>query len=250
MSLIDKSIKLQFTKNDSVSYLEAITQAIYSIAKTIFINSFIDNTDSTIYFNQEKKDGIKFSLDDSNMSLRLIFIINGNTYKRYTLYENNLTNAIFDKDTIYYNVNTEKMNFAFSFKEGYLNYCIGYQKEIGFYLCGFFGGSSSSSQGYPEIFLSNYRFYKVGENSRISYNKWVSDDIFPFITLQQVPLFISQGNFNNLYELTGIYDNLILNKYHIIQSNNKNYRVLSMYDFGLNGAGYGMPVLAMEVTDD
>ena len=31
----------------------------------------------------------------------------------------------------YYNINTEKMNFAFSFVEGYLNYCIGYQKEIG-----------------------------------------------------------------------------------------------------------------------
>lgn len=247
MSLIDKSIKLQFTKNDSVSYLEAITQAIYSIAKTIFINSFIDNTDSTIYFNQEKKDGIKFATAGYNIGFN--FIINGNAYDRSVLYDNS-PNSIFRKDTIYYNVNAEKMNFAFSFKEGYLNYCIGYQKEIGFYLCGFFGGSSSNTQGYPEIFLSDYHFYKYGIDNIASYNKWVTNSIFPFITLQQVPLFISQGNFNNLYELTGVYDDLILNKYHIIQSNNKNYRILSMYDFGLRGAGWGMPVLAMEVTDD
>lgn len=249
MSLIDKSIKLQFIKNDSESYLGAITQAIYSIAKTIFINSFIDNTDSTIYFNQEKKDGIKFSLNNSNMNLILTFIINGNIYDRGVLYDNSV-NSIFHKDTIYYNVNTEKMNFAFSFKEGYLNYCIGYQKEIGFYLCGFFGGSGVHTQGFPEIFLSDYRFYKVGTDTTSSYNKWVTDSIFPFITLQQIPLLISQGNFNNLYELTGVYDDLKLNQYHIIQSNNKNYRILSMYDFGLQGAGAGEPVLAMEVTDD
>ena len=246
MSLIDKSIKLQFTRGDSVSYLEAITQAIYSIAKTIFINSFIDNTDSTIYFNQEKKDGIKFSTTGSNIGFH--FIINGNAYDRGVLHDNG--HSIFNKDTIYYNVNTEKMNFAFSFKEGYLNYCIGYQKEIGFYLCGFFGGSGVYTQGYPEIFLSDYRFYKYGTDTASSYNKWVTNSIFPFITLQQVPLLISQGNFNNLYELTGVYDDLKLNQYHLIQSNNKNYRILSMYDFGPQGAGVGEPVLAMEVTDD
>lgn len=249
MSLIDKSIKLQFIKNDSESYEAALTQAIYSIIKTIFEDSFIDENDSTIYFNQEKKDGIKFSAQDTRM-LSLTFIINGNSYNRKVHYSNDV-NYIFSKNIIYYNINIEKMNFAFSFVEGYLNYCIGYQKEIGFYLCGFFGGWMSNTQGYPEIFLSNYNFYKFGvTNESASYNKWVSDSIFPFITLQQVPLFISQGNFNNLYELTGVYDDLILNKYHIIQSNNKNYRVLSTYDFGLKGAGWSMPVLAMEVTDD
>ena len=70
-----------------------------------------------------------------------------------------------------------------------------------------------------------------------------------------MPLFIKQGNFNSLYEVSSCAANRIFNKNEVINSKGKYYRLLYSYAVTLTGGNPDrgdstVVFLAMEVADD
>ena len=93
MSLIDKSININAS---SASVLPAcIIEAIYPIIKSIFLNSSIDNDNSMLYFDLEKKNGIGFQVSSSYL-LVIKYLINNNQYNyNYLSIIENISDNIF-----------------------------------------------------------------------------------------------------------------------------------------------------------
>lgn len=250
MSLIDKSININAS---SASVLSAcIIEAIYPIITSIFLNSSIDNDNSMIYFDLEKKNGIGFQ---ANSTLSIKYLINNNQYIYNYLTNSNINGLINDCKKIYYNISANKDIISFSFTEGILDFGIGYQKEIGYFE--FWLGNlhyRSNIDPNAHLFIQNNNIYKEQTYSYDYSSRWLSTEL-PSITLNQLPLFIMQGNFNSLYEVSSCATNRIFNKNEIINSKGKYYRLLYSYAAKLagNNSDRGdstVIFLAMEVADD
>lgn len=252
MSLIDKSININAS---STSVLPAcIIEAIYPIIKSIFLNSSIDNDNSMIYFDLEKKNGIGFKVSSSLLAIK--YLINNNQYIYNYLYEDSSTDALInDCKKIYYNISANKDIISFSFTEGILDFGIGYQKEIGYFEFWLGNlGYDSNIDSNAHLFIQNNNIYKKQEYSYDYPSRWLSTEL-PSITLNQLPLLIKQGNFNSLYEVSSCASNRIFNKNEVINSKGKYYRLLCSYEAkrasSVSDRGDRAVVfLAMEVADD
>lgn len=251
MSLIDKSININAS---SSSVLPAcIIEAIYPIIKSIFLNSSIDNDNSMIYFDLEKKNGIEFQVN--SYSLVIKYLINNNQYIYNYLYKGSSIDLINSCKKIYYNISANKDIISFSFTEGILDFGIGYQKEIGYFEF-WLGNLHYQSNVDPDahLFIQNNNIYKKQEYSYDFSPRWLSTEL-PSITLNQLPLIIKQGNFNSLYEVSSCAANRIFNKNEVINSKGKYYRLLYSYAVTLTGGNPDrgdstVVFLAMEVADD
>ena len=250
MSLTDKRIDITFDETNEVEMITAITQTVYSIIKDVFTDSIIDDTIPMIYFDQEKKNGIKFTKTQSGNSspkFSIEFLIN-NTSHIYNY--NSFTPSSYK--ILYYNTSINQDIFAFGFHPGSLNFGIGYQTEIGFW--GFYIGSVAYSyERDAHLLLSSYDIRKEQYSSASSTTRWVSSD-FPHLSLIQLPLFVQQGNFNNLYELHCCDSNRAINPNETFFSyNGKYYRLIHTYDFSENQYNLGKHetvVLAMEIAKE
>lgn len=250
MSLTDKRIDITFDETNEVEMITAITQTVYSIIKDVFTDSIIDDTVPMIYFDQEKKNGIKFikTMSGSSSRFSIEFLIN-NTSHIYNY--NSFTPSLYK--ILYYNTSINQDIFAFGFYPGSLNFGIGYQTEIGFW--GFYIGSVYSSYEHDaHLLLSSYDIKKGQYSSTgVSTTRWVSSD-FPHLSLIQLPLFVQQGNFNNLYELNCCDSNRTINTNETFFSyNGKYYRLIHTYDFSENRYNlgkYATVVLAMEIAKE
>ena len=251
MSLTDKRIDITFDETNEEEMIAAITQTVYSIIKDVFVDSIIDDTVPMIYFDQEKKNGIKFIKTQSgNSSFRfsIEFLIN-NTSHIYIY--NSFTPSLYK--ILYYNTSINQDIFAFGFHPGSLNFGIGYQTEIGFW--GFYIGSvyTGSHEQDAHLLLSSYDIKRDQSYSTTSTIRWTSSD-FPHLSLIQLPLFIQQGNFNNLYELNCCDSNRAINPNETFFSyNGKYYRLIHSYDFSENRYNLGKNnnvVLAMEIAKE
>lgn len=253
MSLIDKSIDINAS---SLNVLPAcIIEAIYPIIKSIFVNSSIDNDNSMIYFDLEKKNGIGFQASSSLLGIK--YLVNNNQHIYNYLYNNSGKDALInDCKKIYYNISANKDIISFSFTEGILDFGIGYQKEIGYFEF-WLGNLHYHSNVDPDahLFIQNNNIYKVQHYSVNYSSRWLSTEL-PSITLNQLPLFIKQGNFNSLYEVSSCAANRIFNKNEVINSKGKYYRLLYSYAAKLATNYYPdrgnstVVFLAMEVADD
>lgn len=247
MSLIDKSININAS---STSVLPAcIIEAIYPIIKSIFLNSFIDNDDSMIYFDLEKKNGIGFQTNSSLLVIK--YLINNNQY----IYNYLSNSSIDDCKKIYYNISANKDIISFSFFAGILDFGIGYQKEIGYFEF-WLGNLETTSNIDPDahLFIQNNHIYKKQSYRYDFPSRWLSAGL-PSITLNQLPLFIKEGNFNSLYEVSSCAAKRVFNKNEVINSKGKYYRLL--YSYGAKRKNYTVDrgdntvvFLAMEVADD
>ena len=252
MSLTDKRIDITFDETNPEEMIRAITQTVYSIIKDVFVDSIIDDTVPMIYFNQEKKNGIKFiktQSGNSSSKFSIEFLIN-NTSHIYNY--NSFTPSSYK--SLYYNTSISQDIFAFGFHPGSLNFGIGYQTEIGFW--GFYIGSpySSSQEHDAHLLLSSYDIKKEQYSSTASSTtRWTSSD-FPHLSLIQLPLFIQQGNFNNLYELNCCASDRAININETFFSyNGKYYRLIHSYGFSENRYNLGKNntvVLAMEIAKE
>lgn len=250
MSLIDKSININASSTSALS--ACIIEAIYPIITSIFSNSSIDNDNSMIYFDLEKKNGIGFQ---ANSTLSIKYLINNNQYIYNYLTNSNINGLINDCKKIYYNISANKDIISFSFTEGILDFGIGYQKEIGYFE--FWLGNlhyQSNIDSRAHLFIQNNNIYKEQTYAADYSSRWLSTEL-PSITLNQLPLFIIQGNFNSLYEVSSCATNRIFNKNEIINSKGKYYRLLYSYAVKLANShpdrGASTVIfLAMEVADD
>lgn len=251
MSLTDKRIDITFNEANEVEMITAITKTVYSIVKDVFVDSIFDNTVPMIYFDQEKKNGIRFTKTMSGSSSRfsIEFLIN-NTSHIYNY--NSFTPSSYK--ILYYNTSISQDILAFGFYPGSLNFGIGYQTEIGFW--GFYIGTVSSTpyEQDAHLLLSSYDIKKEQIASvGVSTTRWISSD-FPHLSLIQLPLFIQQGNFNNLYELNCCDSNRAINPNETFFSyNGKYYRLIHTYDFSENRYNlgkHGTVVLAMEIAKE
>ena len=250
MSLTDKRIDITFDETNEEEMIAAITQTVYSIIKDVFVDSIIDDTVPMIYFDQEKKNGIKFikTMKGSSSSFSIEFLIN-NTSHIYNY--DSFTPSLYK--ILYYNTSISQDIFAFGFHPGSLNFGIGYQTEIGFW--GFYIGTLYTSAYAQEahLLLSSYDIKKHQTASSQSMTRWMSSD-FPHLSLIQLPLFIQQGNFNNLYELNCCDLNRTINTNETFFSyNGKYYRLIHTYDFSENRYNLGKHatvVLAMEIAKE
>ena len=251
MSLADKRIDITFDEANEAEMISAITQTVYNIIKDVFIDSIIDDTVPMIYFDQEKKNGIKFIKTMNGASsprFSIEFLIN-NTSHIY--HYNSFTPSLYK--ILYYNTSINQDIFAFGFHPGSLNFGIGYQTEIGFW--GFYIGEvyTNSYEQDAHLLLSSYDITRNQSHSYSSIVRWVSSD-FPHLSLIQLPLFIQQGNFNNLYELNCCDSNRAINPNETFSSyNGKYYRLIHTYDFSENRYNLGNSstvVLAMEIAKE
>ena len=252
MSLIDKSININAS---SVNVLPAcIIEAIYPIIKSIFINSSIDNDNSMIYFDLEKKNGIGFQVSSTYLVIK--YLINNNQYIYNYLYNNSSADALInDCKKIYYNISANKDIISFSFFAGILDFGIGYQKEIGYFEFWLGSlGTISNIDPYAHLFIQNNHIYKEQSYHYDFPSRWLSAGL-PSITLNQLPLFIKEGNFNSLYEVSSCAAKRVFNKNEVINSKGKYYRLL--YSYGAKRENYvadrgdnTVVFLAMEVTDN
>lgn len=252
MSLIDKSIDINASSLDVLP--ACIIEAIYPIIKSIFVNSSIDNDNSMIYFDLEKKNGIGFELQAkaSTRFLGIKYLINNNQYIYNYMDDSTVNNC----KKIYYNISVNKDIISFSFTEGILDFGIGYQKEIGYFEFWLGGLGISNINPDAHFFIQNNNIYKKQEySSHYTSSRWISTEL-PSITLNQLPLFIKQGNFNSLYEVSSCAANRIFNKNEVINSKGKYYRLLYSYVVELVKNYYPdrgdstVVFLAMEVADD
>ena len=251
MSLIDKSIDINASSLNVLSV--CIIEAIYPIIKSIFLNSSIDNDNSMIYFDLEKKNGIGFQVNSTLLSIK--YLINNNQYIYNYMTESSINGILDNCKKIYYNISANKDIISFSFTEGILDFGIGYQKEIGYFE--FWLGNlhyQSNIDPNAHLFIQNNSIYKEQTYNYDYSSRWLSTEL-PSITLNQLPLFITQGNFNNLYEVSSCSTNRIFNKNEVINSKGKYYRLLYSYAAKLagNNSDRGdstVVFLAMEVTDD
>ena len=249
MSLTDKRIDITFDETNYVEMITAITKTVYNIIKDVFVDSIIDDTIPMIYFDQEKKNGIKFIEPVSGSSKFSIEFLINNTSHIYNY--NSFTPSLYK--ILYYNTSINQDIFAFGFHPGSLNFGIGYQTEIGFW--GFYIGSpySSSQEHDAHLLLSSYDIEKHQTASSQSMTRWMSSD-FPHLSLIQLPLFIQQGNFNNLYELNCCASDRAININETFFSyNGKYYRLIHTYDFSENRYNLGKyctVVLAMEIAKE
>lgn len=250
MSLIDKSVVI-----NASTYSELPTKIIeimHPIIKSIFLNSSIDNGTSMIYFDLEKKNGIGFQAGSSLLSIK--YLINNNQYI-YNYVSSAGTSILNECKKIYYNISANQDIITFSFTEGILDFGIGYQKEVGYFE--FWLGNLnylSSIDPNAHLFIQNNNIYKEQTYSYDYSSRWLSTEL-PSITLNQLPLFVMQGNFNNLYEVSSCATNRIFNKNEIINSKGKYYRLLYSYAAkrASNNSDRGdstVVFLAMEVADD
>jgi hypothetical protein len=251
MSLIDKSININAS---SASVLSAcIIEAIYPIITSIFLNSSIDNDNSMIYFDLEKKNGIGFQVNSVLLSIK--YLINNNQYIYNYLTSSRTNDLINDCKKIYYNISANKDIISFSFTEGILDFGIGYQKEIGYFE--FWLGNlhyQSNIDPKAHLFIQNNNIYKEQIYNYNFSSRWLSTEL-PSITLNQLPLFVIQGNFNSLYEVSSCATNRIFNKNEVINSKGKYYRLLYSYVVKFTGlttdrGNSTVVFLAMEVADD
>lgn len=252
MSLIDKSININAP---STSALPAyIIEAIYPIIKSIFLNSSIDNFNSMIYFDLEKKNGIGFKASSDLLTIK--YLINNNQYIYNYLYNAATNGLINDCKKIYYNISANKDIISFSFTEGILDFGIGYQKEIGYFEF-WLGNLHYRSEIDPDVhlFIQNNNIYKRQHYNYDYSSRWLSTEL-PSITLNQLPLIIKQGNFNSLYEVSSCAANRIFNKNEVINSKGKYYRLLYSYaaklatNYNSDCGDRAVVYLAMEVADD
>ena len=252
MSLIDKSININAS---SVSVLPAcIIEAIYPIIKSIFLDSSIDKFNSMIYFDLEKKNGIGFQAGSSLLAIK--YLINNNQHIYNYLYNDTSIDALInDCKKIYYNISANKDIISFSFTEGILDFGIGYQKEIGYFEFWLGNlGYHSNIDSNVHLFIQNNNIYKKQDYHYNYPSRWLSTEL-PSITLNQLPLFIKQGNFNSLYEVSSCASNRIFNKNEVINSKGKYYRLLYSYvakysGYDLDRGDHTVVFLAMEVADD
>lgn len=250
MSLTDKKIDITFDETNEEEMIAAITQTVYSIIKDVFVDSIIDDTVPMIYFDQEKKNGIRFikTLSGSSSRFSIEFLIN-NTSHIYNY--GSFTPSSYK--ILYYNTSISQDIFAFGFYPGSLNFGIGYQTEIGFW--GFYIGSvyHSANEQDAHLLLSSYDIKRRQSSNQSSIIRWVSSD-FPHLSLIQLPLFIQQGNFNNLYELNCCDSDRVININETFFSyNGKYYRLIHTYDFNdnvYNSGKHGTIVLAMEIAKE
>jgi hypothetical protein len=247
MSLIDKSVAINASTYNELP--TKIIEVMHPIIKSIFLNSSIDNGTSMIYFDLEKKNGIGFQASSTLLSIK--YLINNNQY----IY-NYMTASILDNcKKIYYNISANKDIISFSFTEGILDFGIGYQKEVGYFE--FWLGNlnyHSSIDPNAHLFIQNNNIYKEQTYAYDYSSRWLSTKL-PSITLSQLPLFVIQGNFNSLYEVSSCAINRIFNKNEVINSKGKYYRLLYSYVAKLasNDPDRGdstVVFLAMEVADD
>ena len=251
MSLIDQSININVS---SASVLPAcIIEAIYPIIKSIFLNSSIDNDNSMIYFDLGKKNGIGFQT--ASYTLVIKYLVNNNQYIYNYLYKGTSIDLINNCKKIYYNISANKDIISFSFTEGILDFGIGYQKEIGYFEFWLGNlGYHSNIDSNVHLFIQNNNIYKKQDYSYDFPPRWLSTEL-PSITLNQLPLFIKQGNFNSLYEVSSCAANRIFNKNEVINSRGKYYGLLYSYAVTLTGGNPDrgdstVVFLAMEVADD
>ena len=251
MSLTDKRIDMPFDEANEEEMISAITQTVYSIIKDVFTDSIIDDAIPMIYFDQEKKNGIKFIKTQSGNSspkFSIEFLINNTSH----IYNYN-SFAPSSYKILYYNTSINQDIFAFGFHPGSLNFGIGYQTEIGFW--GFYIGAmySSAQERDAHLLLSSYDIEKHQSSSASLMTRWTSSD-FPHLSLIQLPLFVQQGNFNNLYELNCCDLNRTINANETFFSyNGKYYRLIHSYDFSDNRYNLGKNntvVLAMEIAKE
>ena len=250
MSLTDKRIDITFDETNEEEMIAAITQTVYNIIKDVFIDSIIDDTVPMIYFDQEKKNGIRFTKTMSGSSSRfsIEFLIN-NTSHIYSY--SSFTPSSYK--ILYYNTSISQDIFAFGFHPGSLNFGIGYQTEIGFW--GFYIGEAytNSYEQDAHLLLSSYDIKRHQSYSQTAIIRWTSSD-FPHLSLIQLPLFVQQGNFNNLYELNCCDSNRVINPNETFFSyNGKYYRLIHTYDFSENRYNlgkHGTIVLAMEIAKE
>lgn len=250
MSLIDKSIDINASSLNVLSV--CIIEAIYPIIKSIFLNSSIDNDNSMIYFDLEKKNGIGFQVYSTLLSIK--YLINNNQYI-YNYVSSIDTSILNECKKIYYNISANQDIITFSFTEGILDFGIGYQKEVGYFE--FWLGNLnylSSIDPNAHLFIQNNNIYKEQTYSYDYSSRWLSTKL-PSITLSQLPLFVIQGNFNSLYEVSSCATNRIFNKNEVINSKGKYYRLLYSYaakraDNNSDRGDSTVVFLAMEVADD
>lgn len=249
MSLTDKRIDMPFDEANEEEMISTITQTVYNIIKDVFVDSIIDDTVPMIYFDQEKKNGIKFikTIIGSSSKFSIEFLIN-NTSHIYNY--NSFTPSSYK--ILYYNTSINQDIFAFGFHPGSLNFGIGYQTEIGFW--GFYIGTIYYSyEVNAHLLISSYDIGKTQSYSSTFTTRWTSFG-FPHLSLIQLPLFIQQGNFNNLYELNCCDSNRAINPNETFFSyNGKYYRLIHAYDFSYNQYNLGKNdavVLAMEIAKE
>lgn len=235
MSLMDKSVSFDSTNS-------GLAKAIYDIIKPIFKDAILDTTNTTVYFDSNKKDGLQ--IGNTNSIIAITYIIQ-NIERKYN-YRNSGISAF---STLYYNISANKDMIAFGFTPGVLDFGMGYEEKIGFweFRIGIVESVPNLDKGV-HLYIQDKTLFKHQNNSPYYYNRWFTSNTNFNISLIQLPLFITSGNFNSLFEVISCNTSYSFNKGTVISSKNKYYKLLQAYN---NTSGTDSNViLAMEVADD
>lgn len=235
MSLMDKSVSFDSTNL-------GLAKAIYNIIKPIFTDAILDTIKATVYFDSNKKDGLQIS--NTNTIIAIIYIVQGNEYKY-----NYRNSSISGFSTLYYNISANKDMIAFGFTPGVLDFGMGYEEKIGFWE--FRIGIVDSVLNLDtsvHLYIQGKRIFKHQNSTNYYATRWFTADTNFNISLIQLPLFITSGNFNSLFEVISCNNSYSFNTGTVIFSKNKYYRLLQAYN-GISALATSV-VLAMEVADD
>ena len=236
MSLMDKSVNFDSTNL-------GLATAIYDIVKPIFKDAILE--DATVYFDSNKKDG--FSINGSSYTT-IVYIVQN---KKYTYHYRNP--SISNYSTLYYNISANKDMIAFGFTPGILDFGMGYEKSIGFWEFRIGpvnnrSGEASDVNKEVHLYIQDKIIYK-NQLTAVNYNtRWFTSNTNFNISLIQLPLFVTSGNFNSLFEVISCNTSYSFNEGTVIFSKNKYYRLLQAFDY--TSANVSSTVLAMEVADD
>ena len=246
MSLMDKSVSFDSTNL-------GFAKAIYDILKPIFTNAVLA-ANNTVYFDSNRKDGFRIeNFNLSNPLISIVYIVQNKEYKY-----NYRGAQISSYSTLYYNTSANKDIIAFGFTPGILDFGMGYEKGIGFweFRIGPTGNMNNLSNEVhlyiqDKVLYKKFSFHGSGsstDGSECLSTRWLTTNTNFNISLIQLPLFVTSGNFNSLFEVISCHTSYSFNKGMVIISKNKYYRLLQSYN---NQSATGInTVLAMEVADD
>ena len=233
MSLMDKSINFDST-------ILGLATAIYDIIKPIFKDAVLDTDNTTVYFDSNKRDGLKIS----DGFIAITYIIQNNKYT-YNYRDSYISS--FSK--LYYNISANKDMFAFGFTPGVLDFGFGYEESIGFweFRMGVVRATSDVPKGV-NLYIQDKNIYKNQSTDQGYDTRWFTTNTHFNVSLIQLPLFVTSGNFNSLFEVISCHTSYSFNRGTVIVSKNKYYRLLQSYDY--TSAAVSSVILAMEVADD
>ena len=235
MSLMDKSVNFDSTNS-------GLTTAIYNIIKPIFTNANLNS--ATIYFDSNKKDGFRI---ETTAIISIVYIVQGKEYK-YNYRDAQISNY----STLYYNISANKDMIAFGFTPGVLDFGMGYEESIGFWEFRIGPASNVNNlDASAKLFIKDQELSKTMSIAPNEYKfcRWYTAKTNFNISLIQLPLFVTSGNFNSLFEVISCNTSYSFNKGTVICSKNKYYRLLQPYD-DYTSAIKASVILAMEVADD